>query len=158
MIDPGSIAHKLAARDPRLTQAGLQYSRIVKTLTPNINQTLIRLAKQLVLQEQRNPSSSVLQLQTRAIAAVSSALKGGAGIPPGADIEELAFIVLMNATNDMDNDLQEIMNEVQAQTQAKNFLRSQMQIVSQDVANNSVGTNRFRDALVASAAKLVRHR
>lgn len=62
---------------------------------------------------------------------------GGAGIPAGADIEELAFIVLMQATNDQDNDLQEIMNEVQAQTKAKQFLREQMQIVNTDVANNA---------------------
>jgi hypothetical protein len=62
---------------------------------------------------------------------------GSTGIPAGSDIEELAFIVLMQATNDQDNDLQEIMNETQAQTKAKQFLRQQMQIVNTDVANNT---------------------
>jgi hypothetical protein len=62
---------------------------------------------------------------------------GGVGIPAGADIEELAFIVLMQATNDQNSDLQQIMNEVQAQTKAKEFLRQQMQMVNTDVANNA---------------------
>jgi hypothetical protein len=46
-------------------------------------------------------------------------LGGGGSIPPGADIEELAYIVLMNATNDQDEDLQEIMAQVKAMNSAK---------------------------------------
>jgi hypothetical protein len=44
----------------------------------------------------------------------------------GGGASEGAFVVLMNATNSQDNDLQTIMNEVQAQTNAKNFLRNQI--------------------------------
>jgi hypothetical protein len=40
------------------------------------------------------------------------------------DISDLAYQVLMNATHDQGNDLQEIMNEIQAQTKAKEFLRN----------------------------------
>ncbi|HUJ31462.1 MAG TPA: hypothetical protein VLY23_09290 [Candidatus Acidoferrum sp.] len=68
------------------------------------------------------------------MASSPTSMSPGAGIPSGADIEELAFIVLMQATNDQDQDLQQIMNEVQAQTKAKQFLRQQMQAVNTDVA------------------------
>jgi hypothetical protein len=37
-------------------------------------------------------------------------------LPAGGDVVELAYTVLMRATNDQNNDLKEIMNEVQAQT------------------------------------------
>jgi hypothetical protein len=60
-------------------------------------------------------------------------------MPPGGDISELCFVVLMEATNDQDQDLQEIMNEVQAQTAAKQFLRQQMQILP-------ISPNRTREA------------
>ena len=49
-------------------------------------------------------------------------------IPAGADIEELCFVVLMNATNDQDNDLKEIMAETKAQTDAKQRARDQADI------------------------------
>jgi hypothetical protein len=64
------------------------------------------------------------------------------GIPAGADIQELAFVVLMQATEDQDQDLQEIMTQVQAQTKAKQALRQQLQVVQADnagVATNAVG-------------------
>jgi hypothetical protein len=44
---------------------------------------------------------------------------GSSQIPPGADIEELAYVVLMNATNDQDKDLQEIENQVQKNSNAQ---------------------------------------
>jgi hypothetical protein len=77
------------------------------------------------------------QLVVDGLTVSTGQLPGGTGIPSGGDIEALAFIVLMEATNDQDDDLQEIMNEVQAQTKAKQFLRQQMQIVDTDVANNA---------------------
>ncbi len=42
------------------------------------------------------------------------ALQNMGVIPPSADIEELAFVVLMAETNDQDKDLQLIMAEVRA--------------------------------------------
>jgi len=49
----------------------------------------------------------------------------------------MAFIVLMQATNDQNQDLQEIMNEVQAQTKAKQALRDLLNQVQRDVASNA---------------------
>lgn len=54
--------------------------------------------------------------------AVDIAQAPGLGSPAG-DIAELAFIVLMEATNDQDRDLEEIMAEVKAQTSSKQSLR-----------------------------------
>jgi hypothetical protein len=45
----------------------------------------------------------------------------------GTNVHALPAVALMNATNDPDNDLQEVMNEVQAQTYAKIALRNQME-------------------------------
>ncbi len=52
------------------------------------------------------------------------------------DIEAVAFIVLMQATNDMDNDLQEIMAEVKSMTNAKQKLRDLINLVNKDVADD----------------------
>jgi putative addiction module CopG family antidote len=54
-----------------------------------------------------------------------------------SDIEAMAFIVLMQATQDMDQDLKMIMAEVKAMTAAKQKLRELMSKVNQDVAANA---------------------
>lgn len=43
---------------------------------------------------------------------------------PSNDVEELAFVVMMNATQDMDQDLKSIMGQVNSINQAKESLRS----------------------------------
>ena len=48
-------------------------------------------------------------------------------IPPGADIEELAFLVLMEAAKSADDDLRNVMDEVQAENAAKQSQRSSLQ-------------------------------
>jgi hypothetical protein len=55
----------------------------------------------------------------------------------GQDIEAIAFIVLVNATNDMDKDLQEIMAQVKAMTNAKQKLRDLINLVNKDVADEA---------------------
>ena len=59
------------------------------------------------------------------------------GQPAGTDIEAMAFIVLMQATNDMDQDLQQIMAEVNAETAAKQKLRDLQNQLNHDVASAS---------------------
>jgi hypothetical protein len=63
------------------------------------------------------------------------------GVPPGNDIEALAFVVLMQATQDMDEDLKTIMAEVKAMTSAKQALRALISKVNKDVASNAGQTN-----------------
>jgi hypothetical protein len=57
-------------------------------------------------------------------------------LPAGGDIAELAFVVLMEATNDADQDLQDIMAGVKAITDAKVQLRNLIARVERDVAAN----------------------
>jgi len=93
--------------------------------------------------ELQRPSLDVASLEAAVRARFSGAgsaaphASSGAGIPAGADIEAMAFIVLMQATNDQNQDLQEIMNEVQAQTKAKQALRDLLNQVQRDVASNA---------------------
>jgi hypothetical protein len=167
MINSTQFASRFAAADPRLAQAGTLYTKITNKLTPAARQKLAQAAAQLARDQRLNPSFTGPQLQTRVKNAVTSqtGILGGGGIPAGADIEELAFVVLMQAANDQDNDLQEIMNQVQAQTAAKQFLRQQMQIVNNDVANNSAQQTReqknsalYREALSSFVARLIHHK
>jgi hypothetical protein len=54
-----------------------------------------------------------------------------------SDLEAVAFIVMMQATNDMDKDLKAIMDEVKSMTAAKAKLRDLINQVNKDVANNA---------------------
>jgi CRISPR/Cas system CSM-associated protein Csm2 small subunit len=54
----------------------------------------------------------------------------------GTDIAEVAFVVLMGATRDADQDLQDIMAGVRAVTNAKTQLRNLLARVQRDVAEN----------------------
>lgn len=57
--------------------------------------------------------------------------------PAGADIEAMAFVVMMQATQDMDKDLQEIMAEVKSTNSARQKLRELTDKVNKDSAANA---------------------
>ncbi len=61
--------------------------------------------------------------------------------PAGGDIEAVAFLVMMQATNDMDKDLQQIMAEVKSMNNAKQKLRDLINQVNKDVADNAGKTD-----------------
>ncbi len=63
------------------------------------------------------------------------------GLPPGGDVEALAFIILMQATKDADEDLKMILAEVKAMTAAKQALRALILKVNRDVALNAGQTD-----------------
>jgi flagellar hook-basal body complex protein FliE len=132
---PSSLAqHDMPARPPPIpADIANRNARLQGLLQPSAKSWVDTQART----ESQRPAPDLAALETAIRARFGSTAGGSSGIPPGADIEELAFVVLMNATNDQDSDLQQIMNEVQAQTKAKQFLREQMQIVNKDVANNS---------------------
>jgi hypothetical protein len=60
-----------------------------------------------------------------------------AGIGAGSDIESLVLTVLMQAVKGMDEDLELIMAEVKAMTNAKQALRAIINKVGRDVAANA---------------------
>lgn len=68
----------------------------------------------------------------------SSAWNSLSGLGLGdADLEAVAFIVLMQATSDMDKDLKMVMAEVKSMTAAKAKLRELISAVNKDVAKNA---------------------
>jgi hypothetical protein len=62
-------------------------------------------------------------------------VSGMTSLPAGADIEAMVFIVLMQAANDMDQDLQQIMAQVKAETAAKQKLRDLQNQLNHEVAS-----------------------
>jgi hypothetical protein len=72
----------------------------------------------------------------------SSSAKPGSGqmsakdaLPAGADIEALVFVVMMQATENMDQDLQQMLTEVKAETAAKQKLRNLQNEIEEDAAS-----------------------
>jgi hypothetical protein len=94
------------------------------------------------------------------VAAVEAAVRGrfGSQLPSGGDISEMCFIVLMNATDDQDNDLQIIMNQVQATTQQKNRLREmQAQLATaQNELNQQLSADHSRAGKTNAASATVK--
>jgi hypothetical protein len=62
------------------------------------------------------------------------------GSLPAADINAMVFAVLTEATQDQDADLQTMMNEMQAQTQAKQSLRDLLNAINQAIASAGKAT------------------
>lgn len=58
-------------------------------------------------------------------------------LPPGCDIASMCFMVLMEATNDQDKDLEMIMAETKAQTKTKQAMRDVISKVGKDTAGNA---------------------
>jgi hypothetical protein len=75
--------------------------------------------------------------QRTATTVVTSSFPGESAM----DIQALVLVVLMEATNDQDNDLQNIMNEMQQQTAAKQSLRDQLEALNNAVSQNNTVSN-----------------
>jgi len=58
----------------------------------------------------------------------------------GGDIEEIAFVVMMQALQDQDSDLQAQMNQMKALTAAKSQIRNEIALANQRVAS-AVGSS-----------------
>lgn len=124
---PVLLGQAVSLMYPDLPQAAHRFVKIAARLDPSSRRKLVGIAQQLILQERQRPSISSLQLLSRVQAAVSSAVKGGGYLFPlnvGGDIAAMAFVILMMATNDADKDLQAIMDQVKAETAAKEAVRT----------------------------------
>jgi hypothetical protein len=82
-------------------------------------------AQWVAMESQRVRSGAIPPSQVSA-----DAMGVAGGLIAGADIEELAFIVLMEATQDQDNDLRQIMAQTKATNDSKAALRQQQQAMS----------------------------
>jgi hypothetical protein len=106
---------------PEGSEAGLPRARA--HLTP-------KGAQWVAMESQRLRSGAIPPSQ---VSADTMGVTGG--LAAGADIEELAFVVLMQATQDQDNDLQQIMAQTKAINNSKAAQRSQMQAQQQAAAD-----------------------
>jgi len=103
------------------------------TLQPRLQPSAKAWVEQQARLEAQKSAPDVAGLET----AIRSRFSPNPGSKPnmaGGDIEAMAFLVMMQATNDMDKDLQQIMAEVQAMSNAKQQLRDLMNRLSKDVA------------------------
>jgi len=85
----------------------------------------------------RSQAFSMLTGQTASDVPGRGGEPGPGQLAAGADIAELAFVVLMEATQDADQDLRDIITEVRAVTNAKTQLRNLLARVQRDVAENT---------------------
>lgn len=89
-----------------------------------------KLAHALSAENAPSPMSAAIDLVHGSYRADGTSVSDG-------DIEAMCFIVLMQATNDMDKDLKELMAEVKAMTAAKAKLRELIAKVNKDIAANA---------------------
>jgi hypothetical protein len=99
----------------------------------------------------KNPSASANTVEASAKARFGNQLQGG-------DIDEIAFVVLMEATDDQDKDLQQIMNQTQAINQQKNKLREvqSQATVAQNELSKQLATEQLRGAKNNAASATVK--
>jgi hypothetical protein len=99
-----------------------------------------------------NPVDATHQRAQQMAAGIVASLSAS-GSPPnpalGLDIAELCFIVLMEATNDQDQDLELIMAETKAQTSSKQALRALIAAVGPDVVDPKPPSNAPKPTTVA---------
>lgn len=133
----------------------------VRPLVPEMTQRFTALhaslqpsAKSWVEQQARaeaqRPAPDLADLQARIRSRFASSLStakpstglksASAQISAGADVEAMAFIVLMQAANNSEQDLQNMMKEVQAKTAAKQQLRNLVDRLKRDAATASQAT------------------
>jgi hypothetical protein len=82
-------------------------------------------------------SGGAFSTVTSADSSDQQAIQNMGVMPAGGDISEMCFVVLMDATNDQDQDLELIMAQTKAQTAAKQALRDVIAKVGRDVAANA---------------------
>jgi len=109
--------------------AAAAYARIKQQLSPARRSAVhplgLRLNDAIKNQPLADPEAVATSYVTQSFPGLSS-----------MDIESLVLMVMMDATNEQENELQAIMNEMQAQNNAKQQLRNQMNAINRDVAAN----------------------
>ena len=120
--------------------AAAAFARIMQQLSPARRSAVhplgLRLNDALKTQPLADPEAVATSYVTQSFPGLSS-----------MDIESLVLIVIMDATNAQENEMQTIMNEIQAQNNAKQQLRNQMNAVNRDVAANGSAMQSRLDSL-----------
>jgi regulator of replication initiation timing len=108
------------------SEATALYAKLVGKVQPNVRPFINEQALKL-RQGSTDPN---------AVSSSLDAIFSAAGIA-NMDVTEAAFIVIMQATKDMDEDIKAMMDEVKSFTSAKQKLRNLLTRVNQDVAKNA---------------------
>lgn len=132
---PIVVCQRFSLKHPDLPQVARYFSNAVRKLGSSHYERLFQLSRELADQERRQRSVTGHQLYLRTQALLSSApVSGGMGSP---DMNVLTIMVLLEAAQDQDQDLEAIMAATKAQTAAKQALRALIANVNRDVAQNA---------------------
>ncbi len=105
---------------PLPDEAVRQNTRLAANLSPSAKSKVQAAAAQLAATAKQQPTISAAQLQSRARTSVTQAFPS----LRGADIDSVVLLVMMQAAQDEQSDLQQTMNQMQQNTQAKQAARA----------------------------------
>jgi len=103
-----------------------QNQRLAQKLSPSARSKVQSAAAAVATAIKQQPSMTPAQLQNKARGAVTAAFPGLAGM----DIDAVVFLVMMQATQDQETDLQQTMNQMQQNTNAKQASRASGQVAT----------------------------
>jgi hypothetical protein len=120
-VSPPPAAQPVPRANPDAVNAAVnkQYVRLDRALAPAARAKVNAAARIVVVRFMEKPALGAKPLDPMQVAGAAATQVGLTGV----DIEALAFIVLMQATQDMDQDLKQIMAELKAINVAKECLR-----------------------------------
>jgi hypothetical protein len=110
-----------------------QNQRLVQKLSPSARSKVQSAAAAVATAIKQQPSMTPAQLQAKARGAVTAAFPGLAGM----DIDAVVFLVMMQAAQDQEKDLQQTMNQMQQETNAKQAARGTAQSGAAAQANSA---------------------
>ena len=108
-------------------EAVRQNQRLAPKLSPSARSKVQSAAAALSAALKQQPAMTQAQLQAKARSAVVAAFPGLAAL----DIDSVVFLVMMQAAQDQESDLQQMMAAVQKETAAKQAARSAQQAAAQ---------------------------
>jgi len=118
-------------------EAANRYAKLSAVAQPSVRAWVESQARVELQRSTLDTASLNAAIQSRFGGAKGSRASASTGIPAGADIDALAFMVLMQAASDQNQDLQEIMNEVQVINNAKVVLRNAMSTLQNELSRTT---------------------
>jgi hypothetical protein len=126
LLLPSAAQQKVAApmsvqMRPVPDEAVRQNARLTTNLSPSAKSKIQAAAAALAVTAKQQPALTVAQLQNRARTSVTQAFPNLQAM----DIDAVVFLVLMQCAQDQQSELQQAMNQMQQNTQAKQAARQQ---------------------------------
>ncbi len=155
---------EMAARAMEVRPLAPEMTRRFGDLHASLQPSARSWVEQQARAEAQRPTPDLADLQARIRSRFASSLstaksstgqKSASGqIPAGADVEAMTFIVLMQAANTSEQDLQNMMKEVRATTAAKQQLRNLVNRIKREAvtANQAAAKQPCRTAFCQSLA------